>query len=127
MEKTIEKYLNKILGIRNYKSGKKDFGTTDFLDNNILADFLAEVQTGESDITPAGKSFLEVYYGFDSMSKILSKNTAFINANKNFSDVESIKKWLENITPMETFFFIEKARGNLKQEQTLREDLLPPK
>ena len=55
----IAAFQSKILGVRNYKSDKDEFVFADFIDMRVLADFLTEVFTTESDITPAGKVFLD--------------------------------------------------------------------
>lgn len=118
-------YKNKILAIRNYKSDKKHFTVDDFIDLNILGKVLDEVDTGESDITPAGKSFIEKYYGFEGLAKILFKQNVLTEAIKELS-FEELISWLGSLEPMSTINFIETARGNVKKGQALRKDLLPP-
>lgn len=124
-QKIIESYKVKILGIRNYKHPKNEFFLDDFLKLKILDDFLAEVDSGESDITPAGKAFLETYYGMDQLVLLLTDSIP-TESNRNHYK-EYIAKVLKYLSPMETKTFIEKARGNIGENFTLREDLLPPK
>jgi hypothetical protein len=66
-------HAKKILGVRNYRSDKKEFSVFDFADIDVLESFLEEVSTGESDITPAGKSFLEKHYGLNNLSELLHR------------------------------------------------------
>ncbi len=116
-------FRGKILGIRNYPSAKCEFSVDDFLDFKVLEDFLQEVSTGESDVTPAGKAFLERFYGFAELASRLS-NT--FRKDAGLSTAEEVQAWLESLVPMEIIRFIEGARGNVKAGSRLREDLLPP-
>lgn len=118
-------YAHKILGIRNYKSMKKEFFVNDFLELQKLEDFLEEVSTGESDITPAGKLFLEKYYGLEKLSTSLVRRGKFTLYSRP-STFEEFHVWLEELQPMATISFIEKAKGNFRNVATLRSDLLPP-
>jgi hypothetical protein len=124
-DKFISAFSTKILAIRNYKAEKTEFFTDDFLNIPDLEDFLEEIHTGESDITPAGKSFLQHYYGFDTLADLLSERDS-LSLNKEASTSEAIKSWLENIKPMEIFAFIEESRGHTVEGLPLRADLLPP-
>lgn len=119
-------FKNKILAIRNYKSDKKHFIVDDFIDVKILGRILDEVDTGEGDITPAGKSFIKNYYGFGGLAKILVTQNVLTEAIKDLS-YEGLISWLKSLEPMFTINFIETSRGNIKKGQKLREDLLPPK
>jgi hypothetical protein len=115
-------FRGKILGICNYPSDKGEFSVDDFLDLKVLEGFLQEVSTGESDITPAGKAFLERYFGFAELASELSD--AFLtNVGVRGSELPT---WLESLVPMEIMRFVEEARGNIKAGSRLREDLLPP-
>jgi hypothetical protein len=96
----VKAYDSKILAIRLYKSSKQEFRVNDFLDPQALSIILEEITTGESDITPAGKAFLEQYYGNEELTR--------------------------NMVPMETLRFIEESKGNIQPGQGLREELLPP-
>jgi hypothetical protein len=125
-EHVYQLYKDKILAIRNYQSDKIHFNVADFINLKILGRVLDEVDTGESDITPAGKSFIEKYYGFTGLAKILVKQNVLTEAIKDLS-FEELISWLESLNPMFTINFIETARGNVKKGQKLREDLLPPK
>jgi hypothetical protein len=116
----------KILGVRNYKSEKKEFFVGDFRDLAVLKDFLREVSTGESDITPAGKVFLEKYYRFEDLALEIASKGDFCITNRP-SSFEEILKWVKELQPMETTAFIEEARGNIEPSARLRSDLLPPK
>ena len=120
------RFDSKILGIRNYKADKKDFNTDDFLDFETLVDFLWEVYTGESDITPAGKSFLENYFGFDELAKELADKDYNLPPENTETNQQTIAAWLRSLDPMQTVIFIEQARGNINDDVKLREDLLPP-
>ena len=118
-------FESKILGIRNYKSDKKEFVVSDLLDTDVLRDFLDEVSTGESDITPAGKVFLNKYFGFKELASRISCNGNFA-LREHPATAEEISKWLEELKPMETMTFIEEARGNIQPGAAVRSDLLPP-
>lgn len=109
-EQILIAFKDKILAIRNYRSEKKEFLVRDFVDQKILEEVLEEIETGESDITPAGKSFLGVYYGFDTLATIFEKP----------------QMWFLELKPMEVITFIEESKGNKVSEQNLRVDLLPP-
>jgi hypothetical protein len=127
-EKIITAYKYKTLGVRNYSSDKKEFFVEDFINDKILDDFLDEVDTGESDITPAGKAFIENYFGFGNLARaLLIRNKFFLSKKYVPERLNEVKSWIENLVPMETITFIEKARGNIKEGDSLREDLLPPK
>ncbi len=124
-EKIESTFKEKILGICNYSG--QEFFVDDFKDLNILNNFLGEVFCGESDITPAGKSFLNHYYGFKNLSSILLKeNKSIASSEFGMESEKSIFEWLESLVPMEIMTFIEKARGNIQDGDTLRPDLLPP-
>lgn len=116
----------KILGIRNYKSDKREFNTTDFLDFKVLVDYLWELDTGECDITPAGKSFIENYYGFDELAKKLATHGYDLPPENTVTNQQTFTAWLKSLVPMETITFIEQARGNIGESTKLRDDLLPP-
>jgi hypothetical protein len=60
-------HAKKILGVRSYRSDKNEFSAFDFADIDVLESFLEEVWTGESDITPAGRAFLEKHYGLNNL------------------------------------------------------------
>ncbi len=119
-------YDSKILGIRNYKSDKKEFNTDDFLDFDTLVDFLWEVDASESDITPAGKSFIENYFGFDELAKELASKGYNLPPEYTETNQQTITTWLKSLDPMRTIAFIEEARGNIQHGAQFREDLLPP-
>ena len=118
-------YENKILGIRNYKSSKKEFSLSDLTNPPILGDFIVETLTGESDITPAGKSFLEKYYGFKNLAADLLKNEIFKKTHSHVPP-EELQKWLEGLVPMEITRFVEESKGTITENATVRSDLLPP-
>lgn len=124
-EQARKKYKNKILAIRNYKSDKKHFTVDDFTDLKTLGKILDEIDTSESDITPAGKAFIRNYYGVQGLASLLITQDILTEAIKDLS-FEELTKWLETVEPMFTINFIETARGNVKKGETLREDLLPP-
>lgn len=122
-QKILSTFKSKILGIRNYKSSKNEFFIDDFLDLKFLDSFIGEASNGESDITPAGKSFIEVYYGLTNLAEIILVSE-YRNQEQYRDRLEQDVKCLEY--PMETITFIEQARGNLRKDFSLREDLLPP-
>lgn len=126
-ENIVEAFRSKILGVRNYrdKNGKQEFTVDDFAKLEDLACILDEIFTGESDITPAGKSFLEKYYGFNELAKSLFDSN-LLSERSATEKMEDLRGWLETLEPMETIKFIEEARGNLKGGEKLPEDLLPP-
>lgn len=124
-EQFIHQFSNKILGLRNYRSSKKEFATDDFVNLEVLESFLEEVFNGESDLTPAGKSFLEKYFGFDELADLLVKRGKF-SISHQCSQQAEISSWLKKTIPMEIMRFIEKSRGNITDDTTLRHDLLPP-
>jgi hypothetical protein len=118
-------YKNKILAVRNYKSEKHEFSTEDFIKLQTLASILDEVATGESDITPAGKSFIAQYYGFHNLADLLiSENTL----TESIADLSSdkLRLWLENLKPMEIIRFVMESKGVIHEGQPLNEKLLPP-
>lgn len=124
----IEAFVDKILGIRNYKSDKKEFLVNDFLNEKLLDEFLDEVYSGESDITPAGKSFLKNYFGFEELAASLFKrNPSFLSIESSSDKVNEVKHWLENLEPMGTIKFIEETKGGIEKDAPLKGELLPPK
>lgn len=125
-EKLLESYKPKILAIRNYKSDKDEFFVDDFINLDSLEEILMEVDTGESDLTPAGKKFLEDYYGFEELASLLSVRKKYQSMFRNPMSKEEIKSRLENWVPMEIATFIQQAQGNLSESVKLRDDLLPP-
>ncbi|MFA4814788.1 MAG: hypothetical protein WC924_04890 [Candidatus Gracilibacteria bacterium] len=64
------KYEDKILGQRAYGEAKK-FYVEDFLDKDILFNFIYEVESHEADLTEEGFSFLSDYYGIENLAKEL--------------------------------------------------------
>lgn len=124
-EAILKAFATKILGVRNYKAEKKEFYVGDFTQSDTLDLFLNEVLTGESDITPAGKAFVERYYGFAKLAMDLAERATLIEfAERTTSD--ELHTWLKNLQPMETISFIEQARGRISARATLNADLLPP-
>src|SRR5262245_16852403 len=124
-QRIVVAFQEKILGVRLYKSDKKQFFVSDFLEMGVLKDFLTEVSTGESDITPAGKVFLDKYYGFDDLAADIALEGDFA-LTRELSTAEEMLEWLKNLEPLQTITFIEEARGNIKPGARLRTDLLPP-
>ncbi len=123
-EQVLAAYREKLLGIRNYRHvTKQEFRADDFLDQKILFEFLEEVDTCESDITPAGKAFLASYYGLKELSATLAKDGGLTNT---LETPEQIQAWLEKLEPMEITRFVEEARGTVTKNTPLRADLLPP-
>src|SRR4051812_31251257 len=125
-EQLIEAYKAKILGIRNYKSDKKELIVADLIDQKMLAEFVVEVLTGGSDFTPAGKVFLEKFYGFKELAASLLDNVDFNKTHSHVSQSE-LEEWLKGLNPMEVITFIEESKGTIKEGVSVRDDLLPPK
>jgi hypothetical protein len=124
-QELVAKFQSKILGIRNYKSNKKQFFVDDFLNMEVLTRFLTEVSNCESDITPAGKAFLDRYHGFEDVAAELARKGGFALTTRP-STPEEILDWLKDLQPMQTITFIEEARGNIEPGARLKTDLLPP-
>ena len=122
-----EKYANKILGVRNYKHEQSEFFVKDFTDLDLLEPILNEMFTGESDISPAGKRFLEEYYGIGNLAELLFRRENIKEMGWSFPSIQEIEEHINNIVPMEAIMFIETARGNISDDSELREDLMPPK
>ena len=119
-------FIDKILGVRNYKSDKNEFYTYDFLRFDVLHDFLWEVDTGESDITPAGLSFIEKYFGFEELVKSFVAKGDRLPPDSDDHSEPSQLAWLKSLEPMQTITFIEQARGNIQQGASLNKRLMPP-
>jgi hypothetical protein len=111
-------HAKKILGVRNYRSDKKEFCVFDFADIDVLESFLEEVSTGESDITPAGKWFLEKHYGLSNLSELLHKRGIAHRFVYHGDSAAGIEQWLRNLEPMETMAFIEETGATLNREQS---------
>lgn len=126
-EKLTIAFATKMLGIRNYAHEKNEFFVSDFLTLDELDYFLCEVVTGESDITPAGIVFLEKYYGFAELARILFEKKGMFYGEGYFKSEDEMTEWLIDVVPMEVVTFIETARGNIGEGATLRDELLPPK
>ncbi len=110
-------FQNKILAVRHYASIKREFLVTDFVNKTELVDIMDEVQTGESDITPAGKKFLEVYYSDKELKELLN------------SLDDDAANWVHNLVPMELAIFIAQTKGQIStenREPALNPRLLPP-
>ncbi len=123
------KYLGKILAIRLYPHDKNEFFIDDFKDIKILDEVLEEIFIGESDITPAGYSFLKEYFDLNELAKDLFnlENSKTVGNKSYFKKEQDLVNAIQSqLTPMETLSFIEMARGNISDQFTLRDDLLPP-
>ena len=117
-KKDAERLFNeKILAVRHYASNKREFLVEDFLNPTVLLDIMDEVQTGESDITPAGKKFLEIYYSDEELKELLN------------SLDDDAANWVHTLVPMEMGTFIAQAKGQIStddNEPALNPKLLPP-
>jgi hypothetical protein len=124
-EAILKAFAIKILGVRNYKAEKRKFDVGDLTQNDTLDLFLNEVLTGESDITPAGKAFIERYYGFEKLATDLAERATLMFGRERASSDE-LYAWLKNLQPMKTISFVEQARGRISAGAILNADLLPP-
>lgn len=121
----LRQYQGKVLGVRNYRSDKQEFKISDLTDPEILVEFIVETFTGESDITPAGKAFLEEYYDFKELAATLHENHKFLKTHGHVP-LNELQGRLASLIPMETSRFVEEVKGTIQEGATLREDLLPP-
>ena len=136
----IAAYDGKILGIRNYDTDKTEFYWSDFLDVPVFVDFIMQVSTGESDITPAGAVFIE---SFINLRKVANEAVIYgmtLPPYDDFSDrpasvdeaINRFVRYVELIPPMETALFIaskpDDRNGGLTRPslKDLREEFLPP-
>lgn len=126
-EQLRDAYKGKILAVRNYADDQQEFFVVDFEDKDQLDKVLGEVATGESDITPAGKDFLDTFYGFDALAAALFAKRGFMRAELGAQTPEGIAMWLREIEPMAARSLIENASGMIDSEEPLRDDLLPPR
>jgi hypothetical protein len=125
-EVILKAFATKILGVRNYKAEKKNFYVGDLIQNETLDRFLNEVRTGESDITPAGKAFIERYYGYEKLAMDLAERATLREFGRERATSDELHTWLKALEPMKTVSFIEQARGRISAGATLKPDLLPP-
>jgi len=123
-------YETKILAVRNYKSDKYEFRVNDFLNLGELSQILEEIDTRESDITPAGHTFLKEYYGYRNVAKkmILGDDRYLYDPKdeKTNEKIDNYASWLENLEPMWTVRFFEESRGNIEPGANLIEELTSP-
>lgn len=125
-ESLINLFKNKILGVRNYKSNKEVFLVSDFLDEKTLDMFLDEVYSGESDLSPAGKCFIENYFGFKNLATSVSNRNPSFLSERSPNNIVMIENWLKDLLPMQISKFVGEARGELEKDAKLRDELLPP-
>jgi hypothetical protein len=118
-------FADKILAVRNYPSAQDEFGVEDFVEIAKLEKILDEIMSSESDLTPAGKVFLEKYYPGKNLAIMLFERSS-LTSFKQPSTVEDIHNWLIGIVPMEIITIIEESRGTIKKGQPLKPELLPP-
>lgn len=120
-----EKYKDKILGVRLYPHEKSEFYLSDFLSLDLICPVMGEFYTCESDITPAGKAFIEEYYGFSNLASLLIDKGKLKESISEYN-VEELTNWLVNLIPMESLRFINESRGTIAPGQSLNERLNPP-
>lgn len=94
------------LAVRNYRHEKKIFNEEDFSSLPTLILILNEVLTGESDLTMEGKKFIENRYDYLDLANKIAQHGGLIEL-KNGRDISAIEKAIRNITPMETYNFIQ--------------------
>jgi hypothetical protein len=123
-EVVLIRYAGKILGVRLYRAAQQEFFAIDFATLDKLEPFIDELLTSESDITPAGKSFLTRFWGLERLVGLLAERRKL--REHDAEDVEWLLDWLSNIEPLAVLTFIEEGRGTIKLGATLRDDLLPP-
>jgi hypothetical protein len=111
--------------VRNYRAEKSHFLPDDFTDMESLQDIFEEISNGEADLTPAGKAFLEQYYGLTALAQDLHAQGWWIN--KPNMTTQEIEAWLKDIVPMEISNFISDARGYPPEGKGLPDSFLPPK
>jgi hypothetical protein len=85
------KYIGKVLGWKSYGNNEEYF-IDDFLNIEELADILAETYSSESHIGKDGIMFLQEYYGFKNLAKLLEENGGI---ESDLKDEDVIYKWLE--------------------------------
>lgn len=132
----IEAFSDKVLGVRNYEADKDEFYSTDFLDSKVLLEFLDEVSSGESDITPAGYVFLNQHFDIRKVAENARKDgIALPPYNRGKTDEERIEYFLnfiKNLKPMVTALFMTESEWKHDNEHNptldnIDEKLLPPK
>lgn len=126
-EQIKDRYTEKILAVRNYASEQRVFGVQDFVNTTTLETVLEEVSDGESDITPAGKAFLDQYFGIENVAQMMLER-GFLDKSTADS-VPLVAEWLRALEPMEVVSFVERARSEdvLQGESiVLQEKFLPP-
>lgn len=122
-------YRSKILAVRNYESEKDVYTVDDFLDPPTLVDIFEELFTGESDISPAGKSFVELYFDPEVFARTLVAVNFLRTVIRPASETayyQGLLSWIKDIEPMEIATFIANAQGVDVDAESLEEDLLPP-
>jgi len=122
-----EKYSNKILGVRNYKSDQDEFFVKDFIDLDLLEPILDEFITSESDITPAGEVFLAEYYNIKKLSVQLFERNRLNEIYPKCGSALEIENIINDFEPMLAISFIEQSKGNISKDSVINERLLPPK
>lgn len=132
----VEKYANKVLGIRNYASEKEEFGVTDFLDLDVLYDFIWEVADGESDFTPAGVIFIRKCLDMHEIANEYRRRGRQLPPHgKAKNDQERITYFLEYVNavePMEMALILANHQAKEDGSNTgytladLRDELQPP-
>lgn len=129
-------YEGKILGFRNYESDKDEFFSSDFNNAAILLGFLHEVSEHESDVTPAGISYLKYQLDLEQLAKDAREcGIALPPYGRGKTDEERIGHFLtyiETLEPMETALFTAESRWIPSTDtpkptlNNINEALLPP-
>lgn len=91
-EEIIEKFKDKKLGIIGFKEDS-GFYLEDFLDRELLMDFIMEMIDHQTDLTKEGYNFLEEYYGIDNLAKMIEEE--YPDFSKKFHIGESTLAWLK--------------------------------
>jgi len=102
-----------LLGYRNYKPqlGQLEFYADDLKNTHILQKFLNEVDTMESDITPAGKAFL---LNSENVNLVESLEKAGGLIENGYVKKEDILKWLNRVDTNEMAKFLSQVSGQKK-------------
>jgi hypothetical protein len=134
-----DKYNSKILGVRNYESDKENFYSVDFKDIETFVNFIMEVSTGESDLTPAGISYIKSFIDLKDVANQAVYRGLDLPPYDDMQDDGSgsdpslrFIQYVNDISPMEMALFIASPIKTFDNEarkpslNDLKEEYLPP-